>query len=269
MPILARQLRRKIVFLMDIPAQLPAGEIFLIENIRFFSGEKENHPTLAKRLSALGDFYVNEAFAVSHRAAASLVAITRYLPAYAGLLLSEEIRHLSRILKRPKRPLVIIFGGAKVADKAQAIKNLLPKAQAILVGSSAINRADLGIRSSKLIRPIDWLSDRGKALDIGPMTIKFFCEQISRAGTIVWSGPLGQFEDERFAQGSIAIARAMASASAFSLAGGGETTQLIEQLGLEKKFSFLSTGGGAMLQFLAGKKLPGLAALERVEKIKP
>jgi phosphoglycerate kinase len=263
-PFLEKNLKRKISFLKSMPKDLSQdGDVFMLENLRFFPGEKKNDPKFAKRLAALGDFYVNDAFSNSHRRHASMVAIAKYLPSYAGLSLEEEMRHLGNVLKKPEKPFVVIFGGAKIEEKIHVIKNLLPKASKFLLGSSIIDRPKIGIRSPKIVKPIDWISEKNEALDIGPLTVEMFAEIIRSAETIVWSGPLGKFEDKRFLGGSASLAKLIAKSQAFSVVGGGETTQLVKQLGLEKRYSFLSTGGGAMLEFLAGKKLPGIIALER------
>jgi phosphoglycerate kinase len=263
-PFLEKNLKRKIVFLKNIPKDLSQkGDILMLENLRFFPGEKKNDPKLAKRLADLGDFYVNDAFSNSHRQHASIVAITEYLPSYAGLSLEAEVKHLGNVLKNPKKPFVVVFGGAKIEEKVHVIKNLLPKATKFLLGSSIINKPPMGVKSPKIIKPIDWLSEDGEALDIGPLTVEMFAEIIKSAKTIVWSGPLGKFEDKRFFGGSASLAKLIAKSRAFSVVGGGETTQLVRKLKLEKRYGFLSTGGGAMLEFLAGKKLPGIEALKK------
>ncbi len=266
-PFLESELNKKVLFFSEIPRRSAlsprqSAKIFLVENLRFWKGEEKNDLGFAKKLARLGDFYVNDAFAVCHRRNASIVQLPKLLPAYAGLLLAEEIRNLSAVIKKPKKPLVLVFGGAKIADKLPAIKKLLPKASAVLLGSSAIDFKDRVLMSPKVYRPTDWLSHGGAILDIGPLTVENYKKIISRAKTVIWNGPLGRFEEKRFAQGSIDIAKAIAASRAFSVIGGGETTQLAVGLKLEKKFGFLSTGGGAMLEFLAGKKLPGIEALK-------
>lgn len=260
---LEKNLKEKIVFLKEIPSKLPPGEIYLIENLRFWPEEEKNDLNFAKRLARLGDFYVNDAFAVSHRENASITQLPKLLPSYAGLLLEKEIQTLSKAMLSPAKPLVVIFGGAKVENKIAAIKNLSQKADKILLGSSVIAEIP-ELKSSpaaKIIKPIDWIFENGKAFDIGPLTAQKYAEEIKKARTIIWNGPVGWFENKKFAGGSITIAKAIATSKAFSIIGGGETTQLILQLKLQNKISFLSTGGGAMLEFLAGKKLPGIKAL--------
>lgn len=241
-----------------------SAKIFLLENLRFWPEEEANDLNFARQLANLGDFYVNDAFAVSHRENASVTQLPKFLPAYAGLLMEEEISTLSEVMKNPKKPLVLIFGGAKVEDKLPVIKNLLPKADKILLGSSILNSQYFTLlkRDKKVIKPEDYAGEKDGALDIGPETVKKYKEEIKKAKTIIWNGPVGKFEDKKYATGSIAVAKVIARSKAFSIVGGGETTQLILELGLRKKIGFLSTGGGAMLEFLASKKLPGIAALE-------
>lgn len=259
--LLSRLLRVPIRFLPEIPEKLPAGKFFLLENLRFYPEEETGDQQFAERLARLGDVYVNDAFAVCHRANNSVSVLPRLRPRYAGLLLEREINHLSAAVKNPRKPLVLLFGGAKLEDKVPAIKNLLPKSAAVLLGSGAVNRS-VAFNSEKIVAPIDWISDKGLALDVGPLTVKKYGEYIRKAKTIVWNGPVGKFEDKKFVAGSELLAKAIARSRAFSIVGGGETTQLVKRLGLEKKFGFLSTGGGAMLDFLAGKKMPGIDALK-------
>ncbi len=261
-PFLKKNLKQEIHFLAGLPAKLGAGKIFLMENLRFWPEEEVDGKDFARHLAKLGDFYVNDAFAVSHRANASITQLPQLLPAYAGLLLQKEIKTLSLVMKKPKKPLVLIFGGSKVDDKAPVIKYLLPKANKVLLGSSVLNNSATLPKSSKIERPIDWLAEGSLAMDIGSLTVERYGAEIQKAKTIVWNGPVGKFEDKKYAGGSAALAKLVAKSGAFSVIGGGETTQLILSLGLRKKIGFLSTGGGAMLEFLAGKKLPGIEALK-------
>ncbi len=291
-PFLMKQLGQNINFIdtpdlqvaKDLIAEAPIGSINMLENLRFHADEEANDNKFAKQLAALGTMYVNDAFAVSHRKNASVVAISRYLPSYAGLLFEKEYATLSGILKKPAHPLIFIIGGAKTADKVPVIKNFLKIADCFLLGGGAGNTALVAdgvdiktsiydpaligfmkkiLKSGKLELITDWLGEDEKILDIGLKTIDKFTARIKTAKTIVWNGPLGLFENPKFAAGSIAIAKAIAESNAFSIVGGGETTQLILSLGLQDKFSFLSTAGGAMLKFLAGKKLPGIEALNK------
>ncbi len=265
----------------------PRKSIFVLENLRFLKGEEENDRRLAKNLASLGDFYVNDAFAVSHRKNASVVALTQFLPSYAGLELEKEIKFLSHIMGRPKKPLVIILGGAKAHDKLGVLKFFRNKADWFLLGGAAANTL-LWVRGAdvkkslidtekadkkmlkmvscykNLVLPVDYRLSQNQILDIGPKTEKIFVSKIRPARTIIWSGPLGMIEKKKFSQGTLTVAKAIAvNKKAFSVAGGGETVMFLKKHRLDKKFSFISTGGGAMLDFLAGEKLPGIEALRK------
>ena len=226
---------------------------------------------------------MNEAFAVSHRENASISAITKLLPSYAGLQLEEEIKRLDSVMKNPARPLALILGGAKVRDKEGMIDYFKSKADFILLGGGPANtflkasgvpigksiydeEADLSklISLKKIIIPSDWKTEEGMILDIGPETIKQYLEIIKMSRTVIWSGPMGLVEKKRFALGSEAIARGIARAKnrIFSVLGGGETTGFVARLGLAGRFDLVSTGGGAMLEYLSGKKLPGIETLK-------
>ena len=261
-PFLRKNLREQVIFLNDIPDKLPKGGVILLENLRFWPEEERDDVKFARRLASLGDFYVNDAFAVCHRKNSSVTQLPKLLPSYAGLLLEKEIKTLSTAMSNPKKPLLLIFGGSKVADKLPVIKNLLSKADKVLIGSSVLNGPDPLPESEKLVKPIDWMKKDNLALDIGPLTAEAYVKEIKKAKTIIWNGPVGKFEDKRYIIGSRILAKAVAASKAFSIIGGGETTQLILSLGLRKKISFLSTGGGAMLEFLAGEVLPGIKVLE-------
>ncbi len=291
---LGRLLRRKAAFIDHFRfgeirkrvAAAPRGSVFLLENLRFLKGEEANDPRLARSLASLADFYVNDAFAVSHRANASVVAVTKFLPSYAGLEMEKEIASLSRVTAHPRRPLVVILGGAKASDKLGVVKYFRKRTDWFLLGGGPANTVlslrgmdvrqsvrdrdpkDLAAlrpvaRARNAVLPSDFVWRRGRILDIGPATARAFAKKIAGARTIVWSGPLGLIEERRYARGSIAVARAVArNRRAFSVTGGGETVMFLKQYKLDKKFSFISTGGGAMVDFLAGKRLPGIAALE-------
>jgi 3-phosphoglycerate kinase len=235
----------------------------------------------------LADFYVNDAFAVSHRKNASVVAVTKFLPSYTGLELEMEINTLSRVMKSARHPLVVILGGAKAGDKLGVLKYFKNKADCFLIGGAAANTllflsgVNMGrslvdndksyvkelakiLKYKNLFLPQDLIFHNGAALDIGRRTSAMFAEKISQARTIIWNGPLGLFEKEPYGRGTLEVARAIIkNRRAFSLAGGGETEAFLAENGLNKKFGFVSTGGGAMLDFLAGKKLPGIEALKR------
>jgi len=280
--------------------QMREGEIVLLENLRFHKGEKEGDLQFAKTLSQFGDFYVNEAFSCSHRKHASIYILPRLLPSAAGFLLEKEVNTLSKILKNPERPLVSIIGGIKIDTKMKTILNLLEKSDHLLLGSKfgeivlahkaiLVGREvpqeelldKIELTNPKLHLPVDGrigLKDKNESYfrigsigtlkkeeeiyDIGPETIKVFSQIIKGAKTIFWSGPLGMFEDKRFEFGTKEIAQAIIkNHSAFKVAGGGDTIFALNSFSLLQKFDFISTGGGAMLEFLAGEKLPGLEAL--------
>lgn len=271
------------------------GSIFVLENLRFFKGEAKNDKKFAKKLASLGDFYVNDAFAVSHRKNTSIVAITEFLPSFAGLELEKEIRFLSKAMLKPKKPLVVILGGAKAHDKLGVLKYFKNKADCFLIGGASANTllfiSGVDIKSSlmskdkkdiknlrrvlnykNLIIPTDVKFQGEAILDIGERTAAIFSEKIKNARTIIWSGPMGAFEEKGFSGGTLTVAKAIAkNKKAFSVVGGGETVSFLEKHGLNgisKNFSFVSTGGGAMLDFLAGNKLPGIAVLERTSLAK-
>lgn len=294
---LSRLLGRHVIFFenvfdRDFPLFLnaaPAGTVVMLENLRFWRGEEANDAAFARRLARLGDLYVNDAFAVSHRKNASVAAITRYLPSYAGLLLEKEITMLEKVKRAASHPFVVILGGKKLSTKLPLIKAFIRKADAILTGGGVANSflgaagVDIGksiterpfasearhlLREKSIVNvPADWKVDKGRAIfDIGPRTAREYGRAISKARMILWNGPMGVFEEPKFAAGSYAVARAIAkNRRAFSVVGGGETVAVVRKLKLEKKISFVSTGGGAMLEFLAGKKLPGITALERTK----
>ena len=265
-PVLETLLRQKVKFLSTIPPRLPEGRIFLLENLRLWPGEEKNDVRFARSLARLADLYVNDAFASSHRRAASMVVVTKFLPSYAGFCLEREIKTLARVMRKPKRPLLVIIGGGKMRDKMGVIRSLLPRAHRVLLGSASRHKGVPRLpRSSKIILPADWIGERGTPLDLGPETIRRYSAEITKARTIIWNGPMGQFESSRYRRGSEMVARAVARAKAFTVAGGGETTQLLREMGLDKKIGFISTGGGAMLEFLAGKKLPGIEALRNTK----
>jgi len=264
LPFLKRHVRREAMFLNRIPAKLPPrGTLFLIENLRLWTGEEKNDAGFARALAALGDLYVNDAFAVAHRKNASVVAITRFLPSYAGLLLTRELEGLAASLSPARRPFLIILGGGKLDDKIRIMRRLEAKAGKIILGSAILNDPSLiDITSPKIMVPVDFIGEGETALDIGPLTAAEIEEEIKHAKTVIWNGPVGQFEVPRYSMGSKRIAYCIAHSRVYSVVGGGETTQLITDMKLEDKIDFLSTGGGAMLTFLAGEKLPAVEAMK-------
>jgi len=269
-------------------SEIAAGKpksVFVIENLRFMPGEADNNKEFAMNLASLGDYYVNDAFAVSHRKNASVSGIAALLPSYAGLGLESEIKNLGKIMGNAKRPLVMIFGGAKVEDKLDVLHYFKRKADAFLLGGALANTllhlkgTNVGkslheqkvskeiealIGYKNIFLPVDYRSEGNAILDIGAKTEKMFAGKISEAKTIVWNGPVGMVEKEEFAKGTAYLARAIAAnKNAFSVVGGGETVMALKRAGLDGNVSFISTGGGAMLDYLAGKKLPGITALEK------
>ncbi len=259
------------------------GSVFVLENIRFLQGEGQNSISLAKKLANLGDFYVNDAFSVSHRSAVSVDSITNFLPSFAGFTFEREIKNLSRVMKKPKRPLIIIIGGGKAEDKVAVVKHFKNRADWFLFGGASANTLlhirgvnigkSMADRASEaefkeilsykgLLLPTDFKISDNRILDIGKKSVLAFSEQISKAGTVVWNGPLGLMEKKAFASGTLGVARAIVrNRKSFSVAGGGETVFFLRKHKLDKYFDFISTGGGAMLDFLADKKLPGIEAL--------
>jgi len=232
------------------------GNIKFLDNLRANKGEKENSDEFAQELASNADIYINDAFGVCHRKHASVSAITKYLPSGAGLLLEKEVKALSRVLDNPDKPLVAIIGGVKIESKAKVINRFLEIADKILLNQKIAE--NIKIRSEKIVSA----KDNIEGFDIGPEAIKEFKEIIKTARTIVWAGPLGFFEKEPYDNGTRKIARAICkNKEAFKVAGGGDTTSAIFEFGLEHDFDHLSTGGGAMLAFLAGEELPGLKAL--------
>lgn len=262
------------------------GQIILLENLRFYEQEKTNDDEFAKKLSRLGDIFINEAFSVSHREHASIVSIVKYLPSTFGILFEKELEVLSKILEEPKHPFVVIVGGIKIKTKMKTIINLLEKADYLLLGCK-MGEAVLAYRDDVEINeriqfPLDGIiglrdqtdkriregamatvKKEEDFFDIGPKTIKLFKRIIREAKTILLNGPVGVYENKRFEKGTREILNAITNnKSAFKVTGGGDTISAIKKFGLTEKFDFLSTGGGAMLKFLAGEKLPGIEALK-------
>ena len=290
--------------------QAAAGDIILLENVRFHKGEKANDEEFCKQLAAHGDLFCNDAFGSSHRAHSSVAGVTRFLqPAVSGFLLEKEIKYLSGAVNDPKRPFVAILGGAKVSDKIGVIENLLDKVDTIIIGggmtytfykSRGLSIGDSLVEEEKVelagelmqkakdkdvkfMLPMDsvvatefkddaehkvvdeeGIESGWMALDIGPQTSIAYGNIIKNAQTVVWNGPMGVFEMDNFADGTNAVAAALAKATdlgATTIIGGGDSAAAIEQAGFEDKVSHVSTGGGASLMFLEGKELPGVAAL--------
>ena len=232
------------------------------ENLRFDPREESNDMHFAKELAADAKIYVNDDFATSHRKAASLIAITKLLPSYAGLHLEEEIKNLSRVRDNPVYPRIVILGGIKFEDKLRVIQKLENEGTQFLLGSAYRLPREALPRHANTIVPINGVGG-DPWLDIGTKTTKKYVKIISKAKTIIWSGPVGNAENEKYAKGSRLLAEAIIQSGAFSVIGGGDTADFLQKEGFIKKFNWVSTGGGAMLAFLAGEKMPALQALEK------
>lgn len=304
---LSRILDRKIIFapkydylmIGTLISKMQEGDILMLENVRFEAGEEKNSKIFAKHLSKMADIYINDAFAVSHRAHASVSAIKSFLPSYAGLLLENEVKNLHQALN-PKKPLILIVGGVKLHTKIPLIKKFEKKAFRILVGGALANnflaahKLEIGLsvadaksikfaksfKNKNILVPLDVVvsgpgekvsvksvSQVGKddhIFDIGPKTIEFYASFIKRAQTIIWNGPMGFFEMKSFKYGTNSIARLVATRSsgkAFGVVGGGETVEALQSTKMMKHVDWVSTGGGAMLSYLGGEKMPGLFGL--------
>jgi phosphoglycerate kinase len=260
---------------------LPDGRVQVLENTRFDPRETRNEESYARELADGSDLYVQDAFGSVHRAHASTVGVAGLLPAYAGLLLERELTELGKLLGDVERPFVLLSGGAKVEDKLGVLQNLGGKADAVLVGgkmaeeireenpldfpvvlpTDVVAAAAFEADAEARVVPYDELPDGWLGLDIGPETRVAFAEHVARARTIFWNGPMGVFEWPRFAEGTKAVAEAVASSSAFSVVGGADSARALTELGLKDEVSWLSTGGGAALELLEGKDLPGVAAI--------
>jgi len=265
LPVLEKILKSQIAFYPDVSTQPTpgvyqvdssgSGLVVLLENLRFWPGEEANDLEFARQLASMADVYINDALSVSHREHASVVALPSLLPHAVGLHLQEEIEVLSELLKNPQRPFVAIVGGAKIETKVPVIENLAKVADWVIVGGALAKE----IRNYNEKIKIAQLTEDTK--DIDRESIEKFRSIIATAKTVVWNGPMGVFE-ERFDEGSMAVANAIIKSGAYSVVGGGETTEFLASKKLLEKFFFVSSGGGAMLGFLSGKELPGLVALE-------
>ncbi len=307
---LSKKLNKKVIFASDCVGsytkekinKMKPGDILFLENLRYHKEEKQNDLIFAAQLASLADIYVNDAFGVCHRAQASVSAIKEYLPSYAGLLLENEIKNLDKILK-PKKPLIVLIGGAKISTKIFLIKKLQKNAFKILIGGALANnffiakKFEIGkslydkegiklakkIYSNKIILPVDVVaasnkSGKGKItvrrlgevkkneaiFDIGPETIKLYADYIKKSKTVIWNGPMGMYEIDKFKSGTKGIAISIATNTKidnFSVVGGGETVEALKLTKMFKYIDWVSTGGGAMLSYLSGKKMPGLTKI--------
>ncbi|HOG01485.1 MAG: Phosphoglycerate kinase [Firmicutes bacterium ADurb.Bin248] len=289
-----------------LAASLGEGEILLLENLRFHKEEEKNDPAFAKRLAALAEVYVSDAFGTVHRAHASTAGVAEYLPAVAGFLIGKELAVMGGALENPVRPFVAILGGAKVSDKIGVITNLLGKCDALLIGggmaftffkamgyeigSSLLDKESVNLagelmdqarkKGVKLMLPVDSvIADKFAAdaayktvpsseipagwmgLDIGEKAREEYAAEIGKAKTVVWNGPMGVFEFPAFSKGTAALAKALAECEGTTIVGGGDSASAVKKLGFAKSITHISTGGGASLEFLEGKTLPGVAAL--------
>ena len=288
-------------------AKLKDGDVALLENVRFQAEEEANDSEFCKKLAALGDIYVNDAFGAAHRAHASTAGVAHLLPIAAqGLLMEKELKYLIDELATPDRPFVVILGGSKVSSKITVIKSLLEKADTILIGGAMAytfylalgypvgkslveaDKVDLAkeileaakAKGVKFLLPVDSVetqefkagaatqisklnsvSEGWAGVDIGPETIKAYNAEIANAGTVLWNGPVGIFEIAEFANGTKSVGQAVADSKAKSIVGGGDSVTAVKQFGLAPKMTFISTGGGASLELLEGRELPGVAAL--------
>jgi phosphoglycerate kinase len=259
----------------------PDERIRVLENTRFLEGETSNDPYTAQALAEGMDMYVNDAFGSAHRAHASTEGVAHLLPAYAGLLLIAELEHLGRLLGDVERPFVLVAGGAKVEDKLGVLRSLGGRADTVIVGgkmaeelrdgdtlgfpvelpTDVVAAAEFDERAATQIAPYDDLPEGWLGLDIGPETRARFDELIRYARTVFWNGPMGVFEWEGFAQGTKAVAEAIAAVDGYTVVGGGDSVRALSELGLVDDVSWVSTGGGASLELLEGKELPGVAAI--------
>ena len=255
--------------------------VVVLENTRFVKGETKNDPEYAAQLAALADVYVNDAFGSAHRAHSSTEGVAHLLPAYAGLLLERELAELGRLLGEVERPFVIVSGGAKVEDKVAVLQHLGSRADAVLIGgkmaedvrgqnpftfpvvlpSDVVAAASFAADAEAVVASVDAIPEGWLGLDIGPASRAEFAKHIATAKTVFWNGPMGVFEWPRFAEGTNAVARAVADCDGFTVVGGGDSVRAIEEAGLADQVSWVSTGGGASLELLEGRVLPGVAAI--------
>jgi phosphoglycerate kinase len=315
---LQRLLNKEVLFAPDcvgsqvegLVAKMKAGDVLLLENLRYHSEEEKNDEVFARALASLADVYINDAFGTAHRAHASIVGVPRFLQAAAGFLLKKEVEYLKGAIENPVRPFVAILGGAKVSGKINVLENLINKVDKVLIGGGmaftfikamgyevgeSLAEADMLETAQRIRRklkgmgikfylPVDCVIAQDKevggetkiiptleipegwtARDIGPATVKLFSEALHDAKTILWNGPMGMFEIDAFSRGTFAIARAIADAYALTIVGGGDTDLAVHRAGVSDAISFISTGGGAALQLLEGKELPGIAVLANRE----
>ena len=312
---LARLLNRDVVLAKDVvgesakelAANLKAGEVMLLENVRYEAGEEKNDEELSKAFASLAEVFVNDAFGTAHRAHSSTTGVASYLPAVSGFLIEKELNFLGDALENPQRPFMAILGGKKVSDKIGVIEALIEKVDTLMIGGAMaytffksmgynvgnsiceLDKLDLAkelmekakAKGVKLMLPVDTkvgkefdpnteskivsyteIPDGWEGFDIGTETINLYAEELKSAKTVIWNGPVGLFEFDQFAVGTNSIAKALADIDAVKIIGGGDSAAAVEKAGLAEKFTHISTGGGASLEFLEGKKLPGIEALQ-------
>lgn len=242
-------------------SSLANGEILLLENVRFDPGETANDPDFSKDLAAPFDVYINEAFGVSHRAHASVVGVTAHLPSFAGFHLMEETERLDAVRFNPERPAIAIIGGAKIETKLPLIRALETSYDCVLVGGKIANEAiDQKIQfSDKVLLPQDF--DSPARLDIGKTTASYYAAIVKKAKTVIWNGPMGKFEEKPYDFGTNIILNAILESEAYVIIGGGESLAVLERANVFHRIGFVSSGGGAMLEYMAGNDLPGLQPL--------
>ena len=290
-----------------LAAGLQAGEVMLLENVRYEAGEEKNDEELSKAFASLAEVFVNDAFGTAHRAHSSTTGVASYLPAVSGFLIEKELNFLGTALENPERPFMAILGGKKVSDKIGVIEALIEKVDVLMIGGAMaytffksmgyevgnsiceLDKLDLAqelmekakAKGVKLMLPVDTkigkefdantesktvkyteIPDGWEGFDIGQETIELYANELKNAKTVIWNGPVGLFEFDQFAIGTNSIAKTLADVDAVKIIGGGDSAAAVEKAGLAEKFTHISTGGGASLEFLEGKKLPGIEALQ-------
>lgn len=256
LPELEKLLGEKILFQEDLKQKI-SGNIILLENLRYWKEEEANDLEFAKKLASFGEFYVDECFSVAHRNHASVAILPTLLPSAAGIELFQEVSELEKIFKAPQHPLVAIIGGAKLETKLPAITNMARVSDKVLVGGKLMFEIDKSTIPGNVVVAIDDIDQK----DIGPKTLELFKNEIEKAKMIVWNGPMGMFEEAKYELGTRELAKIVANSSGYSIVGGGDTIAALNKENMLDNIDFVSVGGGAMLEFLEGKKLPALVAL--------
>ncbi len=237
--------------------KLKPGQVLILENLRFHPEEKKNSKQFAKQLASLADLYINDCFSSCHRNHASITGVPQHLPSYAGIHLAKEIEMLDKARKKPKKPVIAIIGGAKVESKSKAIERLTPLVDHILLGGKLMFKKSLE-KNPKVIFPTDSVG----AYDIGPKTVQGYLGGLQYAGTIIWAGPLGKFEDPTYAEGTKQIAKTVAKSKAYTIIGGGDTVAAFNKFGLTDGVDWVCSGGGAMLKYIGEGTLVGIEAVQ-------